>query len=48
MATRANKTFSLPKKQLEDLKKLSDKTMIPQTRLVEKGIEMALKKFKGE
>jgi len=37
-------TYTIDEEVIERLKKLSDKTMIPQTRLVQKAIEELLKK----
>lgn len=39
-------TFTLDEKLLEELKKTSDKTLIPQARLVEAAIEKKLKEYK--
>lgn len=41
-------TFTLEEKLLEELKKTSDKTLIPQARLVEAAIEEKLKEYNKE
>ncbi len=41
---RKNKTFSVKIELLEKLKKLSDETRIPQSRLVDEALEDLLKK----
>lgn len=38
-------TFTLDEELLKELKKLSDKTMIPQSRLVEKAIKNIIKEY---
>jgi predicted DNA-binding protein len=38
-----NITFSLDEKLIEELKKVSKETMIPQSKIVRLGIELALK-----
>jgi len=42
---RKNITFSLPEELIEKLKKVSEETMIPQAKLVEKAIEDMLVKY---
>ena len=42
-----NVTYGIDIKVIERLKKLSDKTMIPQSRLVQKAIEELLRKEEG-
>ena len=41
-----NITFSLEEKLITDLKKASEETMIPQSKIVKLGIELALKQIK--
>jgi len=38
-------TFTLDEELLKELKKLSDRTMIPQSRLVEKAIKNIIKEY---
>lgn len=38
-------TFTLDEELLKELKKLSDKTMVPQSRLVEKAIKNIIKEY---
>lgn len=38
-------TFTLDEETIEQLKKVSEKTMIPQARLVEQAIKDVLKKY---
>lgn len=45
---RKGMNFTLPESLLDRLKQTSDKTMIPQARLVEKGIEMVLAKVEKQ
>lgn len=41
-------TFSLPNELIEELKKISDETMIPQARLVEQAIKNIITEHKKE
>lgn len=41
-------TFTLDNRLHDELKKLSEKTKIPMSRLVDIGIELLLKKKKGD
>ncbi|AQY71824.1 hypothetical protein BWL06_12505 [Lactiplantibacillus plantarum] len=38
-------TFTLDEELLKELKKLSDRTMVPQSRLVEKAIKNIIKEY---
>lgn len=41
-----NITFSLDKELIAELKKVSEETMIPQSKIVKLGLELALQKLK--
>lgn len=41
-----NITFSLDEELIAELKKVSEETMIPQSKIVKLGIELALQKLK--
>ncbi|MEK4640318.1 ribbon-helix-helix domain-containing protein [Bacillus sp. BSL6] len=38
-------TFSLPEEMIEQLKRISEQTMIPQARLVEQAINQVIEKY---